>query len=104
VTSRFQRFVLDELTGHVLLSGDKARQQMGIIMIHYFFSGKEYIRVKGGEIGPGTMDPGYLPPISKWNWGAFGANGVDAALCSDGGLPTVPDPALAPPLAKGSGE
>ena len=48
----------------------------------YFFSGNQYIRVTRGDTGPGTMDPGYPKPISNWNWGAFGANGIDAALYS----------------------
>ena len=48
----------------------------------YFFSGKQYIRVTRGETGPGTVDAGYPRPISVWNWGSFGANGIDAALYS----------------------
>jgi hypothetical protein len=48
----------------------------------YFFSGKQYIRVTRGETGPGTVDSGYPRPISVWNWGSFGANGIDAALYS----------------------
>lgn len=48
----------------------------------YFFSGKEYIRVTRGETGAGTVDAGYPRPISVWNWGSFGANGIDAALYS----------------------
>ncbi len=48
----------------------------------YFFSGKQYIRVTRGDTGPGTVDPGYPAPISNWKWGAFGANGIDAALYS----------------------
>jgi hypothetical protein len=28
------------------------------------------------------MDPGYPAPISNWNWGPFGANGIDGALYS----------------------
>jgi hypothetical protein len=48
----------------------------------YFFSGKQYIRVTRGVTGPGTVDPGYPAPISNWNWGTFGANGIDAALYS----------------------
>ena len=49
----------------------------------YFFSGKEYIRVTRGVTGPGTVDAGYPRPISpNWGWGAFGANGIDAALYS----------------------
>jgi hypothetical protein len=46
----------------------------------YFFSGKEYIRVTRGEVGAGTVDPGYPKPISVWGWGSFGAKGIDAAL------------------------
>ena len=53
-------------------------------MINYFFSGREYIRVTRGETDVGSMDPGYPAPISKWNWGDFGANGIDAALYSGG--------------------
>ena len=48
----------------------------------YFFSGKEYIRVTRGETGPGTVDAGYPRPISVWDWGSFGADGIDAALYS----------------------
>ena len=48
----------------------------------YFFSGNQYIRVTRGYTGPGTVDPGYPKPISTWGWGAFGANGIDAALYS----------------------
>jgi hypothetical protein len=48
----------------------------------YFFSGKQYIRVTRGETGPGTVDAGYPRPISVWNWGSFGTNGIDAALYS----------------------
>lgn len=48
----------------------------------YFFSGKQYIRVTRGETGPGTVDAGYPRPISVWNWGSFGENGIDAALYS----------------------
>lgn len=48
----------------------------------YFFSGTEYIRVTRGEVGPGTVDPGYPQPISVWGWGSFGAKGIDAALYS----------------------
>ena len=53
-------------------------------MIVYFFYGREYIRVTRGQTGPGTVDPGYPAPISNWNWGAFGKNGIDAALYSGG--------------------
>jgi hypothetical protein len=55
-------------------------------MIDYFFSGNQYIRVTRGETGPGTVDPGYPAPISNWGWGAFGANGINAALYSGGPL------------------
>jgi hypothetical protein len=51
-------------------------------MFDYFFSGKEYIRVTRGDTGAGTVDAGYPKPISDWNWGAFGASGIDAALYS----------------------
>jgi len=50
--------------------------------VDYFFSGNRYIRVTRGTTGPGTVDPGYPAPISNWGWGAFGANGIDAALYS----------------------
>jgi hypothetical protein len=49
----------------------------------YFFSGNQYIRVSRGDTGPGTVDAGYPKPISNWGWGAFGANGIDAALFSE---------------------
>ena len=50
----------------------------------YFFAGGEYIRVTRGVTGPGTIDPGYPRPIApNWGWGAFGANGIDAALYSN---------------------
>jgi hypothetical protein len=49
----------------------------------YFFAGNQYIRVTRGEIGPGTVDPGYPAPISNWGWpDGFGATGIDAALFS----------------------
>ena len=48
----------------------------------YFFSGKEYVRVTRGETGPGTVDEGYPRHVSVWNWGSFGANGINAALYS----------------------
>src|SRR5580658_6959108 len=48
----------------------------------YFFKGDQYIRVSRGDTGPGIMDPGYPAPISNWNWGAFGAGGIDGALNS----------------------
>jgi hypothetical protein len=51
-------------------------------MIDYFFFGNRYIRVRRGVTGPGSIDPGYPAPISNWNWGNFGANGIDAALYS----------------------
>jgi hypothetical protein len=51
-------------------------------MIDYFFSGNKYIRVSRGDTGPGSINPGYPAPISVWEWGAFGANGIDAALYS----------------------
>ena len=51
--------------------------------VDYFFSGNEYIRVTRGTTGAGSIDPGYPAPISNWGWGAFGANGIDAALASD---------------------
>ena len=48
----------------------------------YFFSGTQYIRVTRGNTGPGAVDAGYPAPISAWNWGKFGAGGIDAALYS----------------------
>ena len=48
----------------------------------YFFKGNQYIRMTRGTTGAGTIDPGYPAPISNWGWGAFGANGIDAALYS----------------------
>jgi hypothetical protein len=48
----------------------------------YFFKGAQYIRVSRGITGPGTLDPGYPASITNWNWGAFGADGIDAALWS----------------------
>ena len=51
--------------------------------VDYFFSGNQYIRVTRGATGPGQIDAGYPKPISTWGWGAFGANGIDAALWSD---------------------
>jgi len=48
----------------------------------YFFKGKEYIRVRRGDVGPGVIDAGYPAPISDWGWGSFGASGIDGALYS----------------------
>ena len=49
----------------------------------YFFDGNRYIRVTRGDVGAGTVDPGYPLHISNWNWPAgFGSNGIDAALYS----------------------
>jgi hypothetical protein len=36
----------------------------------YFFSGNQYIRVTRGDVGPGTVDPGYPRHISTWTWPA----------------------------------
>ncbi len=47
-------------------------------MVDYFFSGGEYIPVTRGGTGHGTVDSCYPRPNSVWNWGAFGANGIDA--------------------------
>jgi Hemopexin/Matrixin len=59
--------------GAALFSGSKC----------YIFDGRQYIRVTRGETGPGTVDPGYPAPISKWGWPAgFGQLGIDAALYS----------------------
>jgi hypothetical protein len=53
----------------------------------YFFSGDQYIRVHRGETGAGILDSGYPRPIAAaWNWGRFGATGIDAALYSGGPL------------------
>src|SRR5882757_8249577 len=49
----------------------------------YFFSGDKFIRVWRGQVGAGTIDPGYPHHISDWGWGEFGAHGIDAALYSD---------------------
>jgi Hemopexin len=55
----------------------------------YFFSGGQYIRVHRGETGAGILDHGYPQSIGAvWNWGGFGASGIDAALYSGG--PLVP--------------
>jgi hypothetical protein len=49
----------------------------------YFFKGNQYVRVTRGDVGAGTVDPGYPAPISNWGWpGGFGASGIDAALYS----------------------
>jgi hypothetical protein len=49
----------------------------------YFFDGNRYIRVTRGDVGPGTVDPGYPAPITNWQWPAgFGSTGIDAALHS----------------------
>jgi hypothetical protein len=35
----------------------------------YFFDGNRYIRVTRGDVGPGTVDPGYSKRIRDvWNW------------------------------------
>src|ERR671916_146751 len=34
----------------------------------YFFNGERYVRVTRGDVGPGTVDPGYPAPISNWGW------------------------------------
>ncbi|HEX3615742.1 MAG TPA: hemopexin repeat-containing protein [Solirubrobacteraceae bacterium] len=53
----------------------------------YFFSGDQYIRVHRGETGAGILDHGYPQSIAAvWNWGRFGADGIDAALYSGGPL------------------
>src|SRR4051794_31439276 len=49
----------------------------------YFFAGNRYIRVTRGDVGSGTVDPGYPAPITNWGWPAgFGSTGIDAALYS----------------------
>jgi len=48
----------------------------------YFFSGDKFIRVWRGQVGAGTIDPGYPHHISDWGWGEFGAHGIDAAMSS----------------------
>jgi hypothetical protein len=56
----------------------------------YFFSGDRYVRVHRADTGAGSVDPNYPAPISNWDWGAFGADGIDAALYSGG--PLLPPP------------
>jgi hypothetical protein len=52
---RFGRFGIDA----ALFSGSKC----------YFFDGNRYIRVTRGDVGPGTVDPGYSKRIHDvWNW------------------------------------
>ena len=52
---RFGRFGIDA----ALFSGTKC----------YFFDGNRYIRVTRGDVGPGTVDPGYSKRIHDvWNW------------------------------------
>ncbi len=34
----------------------------------YFFRGDRYVRVTRGDVGPGTVDPGYPAPLSNWGW------------------------------------
>ena len=56
----------------------------------YFFCGDQYIRVTRGDVGPGTVDPGYPQSLDVWGWGTFARNGsatlntpgIDAALNS----------------------
>jgi|GEM_PF-2353908 len=48
----------------------------------YFFKGDQYIRVTRGDTGQGVVDADYPKHISTWGWGAFGADGIDAALNS----------------------
>ena len=56
----------------------------------YFFNGAQYIQVsRGFELG-GFVDKTYPKSIAEWNWGSFGAKGIDAALYSGG--PLVPAP------------
>jgi hypothetical protein len=50
--------------------------------VDYFFSGEQYIRVRRGDIGPGSVDPGYPAPISNWGWKEFGVHGIRPALFS----------------------
>jgi len=50
--------------------------------VDYFFSGEQYIRVRRGDIHPGTVDPGYPAPISNWGWKEFGVHGIRPALFS----------------------
>jgi hypothetical protein len=52
---RFGRFGIDA----ALYSGSKC----------YFFDANRYVRVSRGDIGPGTVDPGYSKSISEvWGW------------------------------------
>jgi hypothetical protein len=48
----------------------------------FFFSGDKFIRVVRGQVGAGTVDPGFPQPISEWGWGDFGRHGIDAAMSS----------------------
>ena len=51
--------------------------------VDYFFSGKEYIRVRRDDTGPGSPDKSYPKSIQNWDWpDGFGVNGIDAALYS----------------------
>jgi hypothetical protein len=59
-----------------------ATKHKGTAMPCYFFSGQQYIRVTRGSIDPGVVDLGYPASLNNWGWGAFGAEGVDAALSS----------------------
>ena len=66
-----------------LSSGGVAESTFGQLSKCYFFDGDEYVRVTRGDVGAGTVDPGYPKPISNWGWpGGFGSNGIDAALSS----------------------
>lgn len=56
----------------------------------YFFNGSQYLRLSRGFEWGGFRDTGYPRPITDWNWGTFGAKGIDAALYSGG--PLVPPP------------
>lgn len=51
-------------------------------MYDYFFSGPYYIVVQRDEVGPGQILEEYPKPITALGWGAFGADGIDAALYS----------------------
>ena len=51
-------------------------------MYDYFFAGANYIVVQREDIGPGFILEEFPRPITALGWGAFGADGIDAALYS----------------------
>ncbi len=70
--------------------------------VDYFFSGNRYIRVTRGDVGPGTVDPGYPAPMSNWGFGAFGGSGIKAALYSGTDNVAIGSPVTAPGSGLGS--